>query len=185
MEELIKYIRQFVELDQAAIDELYLRAEVEKYRKNEHILEVGERCHKIWFLKSGMVRKYYLHNGKEVTIWMHTENQTFTALQSYAHQTPSTEYLQACEDTEVIGITRSNSKKLARFPQFVAFTNAMMEREFVEVDVNTKAMNQLDARGRYEHLRKIAPEVVRRAKLGHIASVIGVSQETLSRIRKG
>lgn len=185
MEELINYIQQFVKLDRAAIDELYLRTEVEQYAKNAHILEAGKRCHKIWFLKSGMVRKYYLHEGKEITVWIHTENETFTALQSYAQQIPSNEYLQACEPTEVISITRSNSEKLSRFPQFVAFSNAMMEREFVQVDVNTKAMNQLDAKGRYAYLRQIAPKMVNRAKLGHIASVIGVSQETLSRIRKG
>jgi hypothetical protein len=59
-----------------------------------------------------------------------------------------------------------------------------MEREFVNIDKHTKALNQKDARGKYAYLREIAPEIIKRAKLGHIASIIGISQETLSRIRK-
>ena len=59
-----------------------------------------------------------------------------------------------------------------------------MEREFVNIDVHTKALNLKDAKGKYDYLRRIAPEMTKRAKLGHIASIIGITQETLSRIRK-
>ena len=66
----------------------------------------------------------------------------------------------------------------------MVFINALMEREFVNIDKHTKALNQRDAKGKYEYLREIAPEIIKRAKIGHIASIIGVSRETLSRIRK-
>ena len=65
------------------------------FAKNEYILEPGQRCNKIWFLKQGMVRKFYLHDGKEKTVWINTENQIFTSLQSYAQRRPADEYLQA------------------------------------------------------------------------------------------
>jgi CRP-like cAMP-binding protein len=185
MKQLIDYIEKIIKLDDEAIRALCELSEIEVYRKNQHILEAGQRCNKIWFLKSGMVRKYHIHNGKEITTWIHTENDTFTSLQSYAQNIPSSEYLQACEDTEAIGITRQNSEKLIQFPQFVTFTNVLMEQEFVNVDVHTKALNSKDAKGKYEYLREIAPEIIKRAKLGHIASILGISQETLSRVRKG
>ena len=184
MKTLIDYINQFALLDQEAIDELCLRAEEVRYKKGEYILEVGQHCNTIWFLKKGMVRKYYLHDGKEITAWIHTEGEIFTSLQSYAQDTLSTEYLEACEDCELIGISRQNSEKLSRFPQFVTFSNALMEKQFVLIDINTKEFNTKDARGKYEYLRKIAPEMVTRAKLHHIASLMGISPETLSRIRK-
>lgn len=184
MQKLIDYIEQFIKLDSEAIQELKNLAEIETYKKNQYILEHGQRCNKIWFLKRGMVRKFHLCDGKETTTWIHTENETFTSLQSYAQNNPSDEFLQACEDTEVIGITKANSEKLAKFPQIMAFSNALMEREFVNIDKHTKAMNQRDAKGKYEYLREIAPEIIKRAKIGHIASIIGVSRETLSRIRK-
>ena len=184
MQELIDYIKEFVKLDPEAILELKTLAKIEKYSKNEYILNLGQRCNKIWFIKSGMVRKYQLFDGKEITSWIHVEKNIFTSLKSYAQNIPSDEYLQACEKTEVISITKINSEKLSRFPQFLVFRNALMEREFVNIDTQTKKMNQKDAKGKYEYLKEIAPEIISRAKLGHIASIIGITQETLSRIRR-
>jgi len=92
--------------------------------------------------------------------------------------------LQACEITEVIGISKTNSEKLALFPEFIIFTNELMKREFANIDKHTKALNSKDARGKYEYLREIAPEMIKRGKLGHIASIIGITPETLSRVRK-
>lgn len=134
--------------------------------------------------KSGMVRKYYIHNGKEITVWIHAENETFTSLQSYAQNILSEEYLQAIENAEVISITKTNSEKLARFPQIMTFVNAMTGKEFANIDRHTKELNQRDAKGKYEYLQENFPEIIKRAKLGYIASMLGISQETLSRIRK-
>lgn len=185
MDALINYIESIVRLSPEAINELLLRAEKEQVKRQAFILEAGQRCHKIWFLVRGMVRKYYLHNGKEITTWIHTENETFTSLQSYAQRIPAPEYLQACEDSVIIGITRSHSEKLIQFPEFVTFSNTLMEQEFAKIDRHTRELNARDARGKYQYLCQIAPELAKRAKLGHIASILGVSQETLSRIRKG
>ena len=184
MESLIRYINQFVLLDRQAIDALYKYAEIEHFPKNSKILEEGQYCRKIWFIKKGMVRKYYWHKGKEITTWMHTENDIFTSLPAYAGQIHSTEFIEACESTELISISRKNSEKLAQFHPFVEFSNLLMEKQFVEIDVNTKKLNQLDASGKYSYLCKMAPELIKRAKLGHIASILGITQETLSRIRK-
>ncbi|MCG8700708.1 MAG: Crp/Fnr family transcriptional regulator [Bacteroidales bacterium] len=184
MQTLINYIEQIVKLNTEAIQLLQELAEIEVYKKNQFVLEQGQRCNKIWFVQKGMVRKYHLSDGNEITAWIHTENDIFTSLESYSQNTPANEYLQACEDTEVISITKSNSQKLAEYPQFLFFTNTLMEREFVNIDKHTKEMNQRDATGRYAYLREIAPEIVKRAKIGHIASIIGVSRETLSRIRR-
>lgn len=133
MQQLIDYIERFVRLDSDAIIALQQLADIEVYKKNEHILEPGQRCNKIWFLKKGLVRKYHIHEGKEITKWIHTENDTFTSLQSYAQSIPSDEFIQAGEEAEVISITKSNSAKLAEFPPFVVFSAALMEREFVNM----------------------------------------------------
>ncbi len=184
MQELVNYIEQIVKLDQFDIEELERLSDSDKYAKNEHILEVGHRCNNLWFLKKGMVRKYHHENGKEITCWIHTENEIFTSLQSYSEQRPTSENIQACENTELISITRANAQELAKIPQFRSFSNALMEKAFVDIDVHTKAFNARDAKGKYEYLKQIAPEMIKRSKLGYIASILGISQETLSRIRK-
>ena len=132
-----------------------------------------------------MVRKFHLSEGKEITTWIHTEDDTFTSLTSYAGDIGSDEYIQVCKDTYTISITKSNSRKLSGIAVFSEFSNTMMAKEFAKIDFHTKILNSKDARGRYEYIGEIAPEIIKRAKLGYIASIIGVSQETLSRIRKG
>ena len=184
MQKIITYIEKFVKLSESAKEALFQYAEKECYLKNEFILESGQRSNKIWFINSGMVRKYHYHNGKETTTWIHCENEIFTSLQSYAEQIPADEYIQASEDVELISISRQNSEKLNQYEQIVTFTNILMSQQFANIDKNTRIFNQLDAKGRYEYLSQLAPEVVKRAKLGHIASILGITQETLSRIRK-
>jgi CRP-like cAMP-binding protein len=184
MQQLIDTIERFVNLDSKAREALIKLAEIETYAKNQHILQQGQRCNKIWFIKSGMVRKYIIHDGKEITIWIYTANETFTSLQSYSLQNQSDEYIQACENSVVVSITRINSQKLAGFPQIMAFTNYLMGKEFADKDIHTKEFLIKDAKGRYEYLQKIAPEMMKRAKLSHIASILGITPETLSRLRK-
>jgi CRP-like cAMP-binding protein len=184
MQQLIDYIEQFVKLDSDAVNALENTAIREIYKKNQPILEQGQRCNKIWFLKKGMVRKYHIYDGKEITSWIHTPNDMITSLPAYVQGIPSEEYLQAYEETELISISKSGSEKLSQYPQFITFINALMEREFAKIDKHTKALNSKDAKGKYEYLREIAPELIKKSKLGHIASIIGVTQETLSRIRK-
>jgi CRP-like cAMP-binding protein len=184
MDQLINYIEKLVKLNDKAIKALYELADEEFFKKNQYILRQDERCDRIWFIKKGMVRKFHLRDGKEITTWIHTENDTFTSLTSYAGEVGADEFIQACEDTTTISITKNNSKKLAGIEAFSEFSNKMMAREFAKIDFHTKILNSKDARGRYNYLGEIAPEMIKRAKLGHIASIIGVSQETLSRIRK-
>mgnify|MGYP001495190345 FL=1 len=67
MQPLINYIERFVKLDTDTIWAVENLAEIETFKKNSFILKQGQRCNKIWFLKSGMVRKFYLAEGKEIT----------------------------------------------------------------------------------------------------------------------
>lgn len=185
MEALIHYINQYTPLSDVAREALQKLVTVERVKKNHYFLKQDQYCNKICFIEKGMVRKFHYVDGKEKTTWIHTENDTFTSLQSYGQQIPSQEFLQACEDTIAISITRENSYKLIEFPEIALFTNAMMQNEFVNIDKHTRELNSRDARGKYEYLRTIAPELIKRAKQTHIASILGVTPETLSRVRKG
>lgn len=157
----------------------------ESYAKNQHLLEYGQRCPKVWFLKSGMVRRYYIHEGKEITLWLYTENDFVTEFQSFSRFSPSKEYIQACENTEVVSISRSEYLNLRQKPEMWLLCILMIENVFVDVDQHMRNLQSKDAKGKYEYLMNTAPEIIKRAKLGHIASILHISQETLSRIRKG
>jgi len=183
MQKLINYIQQFVNLDSQTIKALEKHITIEHYNKNQNILECGQWCNKIWFIDTGMVRKFYLHDGKEVSSWIHTENEIFTSLQNYWTQTQSTEYLQTCETTRLFSISKASSIQLDTFPAMKTFSRKLIEQEMVKVEAHSRELRNLDSKEKYAYFCQIAPEVVKRAKLGHIASILGITQETLSRIR--
>lgn len=183
MKKLIQYINKYTPLDDEVINELANRIEFENYKKNELILKEGNRAHKVWFIKSGLIRKFYLHEGKEITSWIHAENEMLTSMHSYFHNKPSKEYIQAIEDTELISITRENSLSLSKYPQMELFSKELINIQFANIDEFTKKYNLMSAQEKYKTLTEVAPHIIQRAKLGYIASIMGVTQETLSRIR--
>jgi CRP-like cAMP-binding protein len=184
MRQLIDFINNYTILDSEAINELKNCAKQEKYSKNQFILEPGQYCNKLWFIKSGMIRKFHLNDGKEITSWIHCENEICTSLTSYFHKSPSFEYIQACETTNTISIDRQNSEKLSQFPQFSAFSNKLLTDQLALIDLNSKQFSLMTALEKYNFLKSIAPNMFKRARLRDIASIMGITPETLSRIRR-
>lgn len=183
VQQLINYIKQFTPLDQEVVDELTIKLQVEFFRKNEFLLEEGRYCNHLWFLQKGMVRKYHISDGDEITTWIHCEGEVITSMPAYIDQTLSDEYLQLCEDSEIIAVPRSYSESLSRYPQMEVFAKKLIETSMVALVCIGKQFNRMSAREKYETLIKQSPEMMKRAKLVHIASIMGVSPETLSRIR--
>lgn len=183
MEQLIKFINTYTHLDDEVINELSKRVVFETFKKNEFILKQGSRANKVWFIKSGLVRKFYLNEGKEVTVWIHAENEMLTSMHSYFNQKPAQEYIQAIEDTEIISITLENSQALSKYPQMEFFSKELINRQFACIDEFSKKFSLMSAKEKYESLLEIAPHIIQRAKLAYVASIMGVTQETLSRIR--
>jgi CRP-like cAMP-binding protein len=183
MKNLIRFINQYTRLDQNTERALRELVEDETYIKNQYLLREGQVCTRVWFIQTGSVRKFYLHEGKEITSWIHFENEMFTSLSSYFQQKPSEENLQACENTKLLSISYANSLKLNKYPQMSSFSKLHIEEQFSVVDSVTRKFSQMSAADKYAALAEMAPTLIRRAKLGYIASIMGVSQETLSRIR--
>jgi hypothetical protein len=124
-----------------------------------------------------------LHEGKEVTVWLHTEGEMFTSMRSYFMDQPTTEIIQACENSTLFSVTKDGSKKLNRYPQFDTFSRLYLEEQFSRLDESLKKFSMLSAEEKYRMLMDLSPQLIRRAKLIHIASIMGVTPETLSRIR--
>jgi CRP-like cAMP-binding protein len=184
MQQLIDFIKRYAELDAESIAALKKYIVFEEFTKNQYILNTEQVCNRVWFIKSGMVRKFHLLDGMEITSWIHFENEMFTSLNSYINSIPSGEYLQACENSILISITKQNSEKLSDFPQLSAFSNNLLGEQLAKIDLVSSKLKTMDATEKYKFLLSISPELFKRAKLGYIASIMGITQETLSRIRK-
>jgi signal-transduction protein with cAMP-binding, CBS, and nucleotidyltransferase domain len=183
MKELIDVINSFQKLDretEAAIQRFFI---VEKFEKNELIIEEGKICKKVYFIKSGAIRRFCFENEEEVTKWIYTDNQFVTSMSSFFEQRPSFEIFQACEETIVYSLSYSDEQLLLEYPLFLKFHLKQLRHYLSKINEFHHLFRVMTAEKKYLFLLESFPQIIQKAKLKYIASLIGVSQETLSRIR--
>jgi signal-transduction protein with cAMP-binding, CBS, and nucleotidyltransferase domain len=183
MIELIKVINSFQDLDletEKAIEKYFV---VEKFKKDELIVEEGKICRKVYFIKFGAIRRFCHEEGIEVTKWIYTDNQFVTSLSSFFEQKPSFESFQACEETIVYSLSYSDELILLEYPLFSKFHMRQLRLYLSKINEFHHMFRLMTAQEKYMYLLESFPQIILKAKLKHIASLIGVSQETLSRIR--
>jgi len=183
MTELIEFINRFVELDSETEQAIVDCFETEVYEKNEFILEEGKICTKISLIQSGLVRRFYMNDGQEVTNWIYHENQWLTSMTSFFDQKPSFENFQTCEKTVLYSLSYADEQRLLEYPLFAKFHITLLRRYLASLNEFHHKYKLMTAHEKYSYLISYFPEIVKRAKLKHIASLMNVSQETLSRIR--
>ena len=183
MEELINFINKFQKLDMAteeAIRSLFVK---EIYRKDEFITEEGKICSKISFIQSGLVRRFYLADGNEVTKWLYHDGHWVSIMASYFNQKPSSEFLQACEPSTVYSLSYNDEQKLLDYPLFFKFYAHFFRCSLAAFDEFHFVFGSMTASNKYQYLQNKFPLLIKKAKQKHIAALLNISQETLSRIR--
>ena len=181
---LISYLNKFQTLDNATEEAIKKYFVKETFDKNELIVSESTICTKVYYIESGLIRRFYNEDGEEKTKWIYDNNQCITLMSSYFSQKPSRENLQACEKTVVYSISYINEQIL--LTTYPLFSQCHIKQLRLYISVISEFHQQyelLTAREKYIHLLTHFPEIIQKAKLKHIASLINVSQETLSRIR--
>jgi Cyclic nucleotide-binding domain. len=157
----------------------------EKLKKGHLLLKEGSLAHRLNYIMHGSVRTFYYHDGKDVTSWIYREGYLTTSWGSFYSRTPSYENMELVEDSTVCSILFEDLQKLyAKYPKMQEFGRIMAEEQIVFLDKFYKGFFFMTAKEKYNLLLSIFPDVTQRVNLGHIASFLGISQETLSRIRK-
>ena len=186
MELLIQYVRYYVKLNDEEEKALFNAFTVEHFSKDHQLLEEERTSTKLYFVLSGTVRTFYHHGGKEVTTWIYPEGYFVTAWTSYLQNKPSFEAIEVVEDARIAAISKTKLEQLFDdFPRIERFGRRLMEDQLAYVDEYSKGYNFKSAKEKYEELLSFFPDITQRINLGHIASFLGISQETLSRIRRG
>lgn len=141
-------------------------------------------CDKIYFVEQGIARTFYYKDGKDITYWIAIENDFIGSMSSYFMREPSNKLVETIEDCVLwefeyhkLESLFSANKELGNVGRlFSNYGISLMEERFDNLHFNT-------AKERYGILIKKQPEIVNRIPLGMIASYLGITQETLSRIR--
>jgi CRP-like cAMP-binding protein len=153
--------------------------------KNEFLLKAGEVSKEFYFLSEGCVRLFYYSNGEEKTGYFYTENSFVSSYESYTKQVPAKHNLQAIENCKLVVVTLEAAMQLLAFsPKFDALARTLMEEELIIYQEMIANFITKDAEGRYQELLDTKSELLQRIPQYHLATYLGVTPETLSRIRK-
>jgi CRP-like cAMP-binding protein len=153
--------------------------------KNEEVHPIGKRCKHLWFLEKGAVKVYEITNGEERNTHFFTAHSLFIDYHSIATKTPSEIGFRAVEDCTIYALDYEALLKTYDQSQYLERIGRMMaERQFVmEFELRRLLLNY-NARERYNYLLQKQPEIFQRFSLKDIASFIGVTPVSLSRLRK-
>lgn len=154
--------------------------------KDSFLLNEGNHVKHFYFLEKGYIRSFYTReDGMEKTHWIYSGNEFFTSWYSFFLEKASFENLQAISDVMVFSISLSQYKKLYKDCEaFNVFINSYYQNLLAELDYMSKIFSQLSAKEKYNYLLSNHGELVRDVKLGHLASLLDINQETLSRVRR-
>ncbi|QJX48628.1 Crp/Fnr family transcriptional regulator [Hymenobacter taeanensis] len=156
----------------------------EELPAREHLLQAGQVANRLYFLETGVVRGYYLKDGKEVSSWFMKEGDFVISILSFFSRQSSHEYIQALTPSVVWTLGHQQLQELyTRFPEFNFIGRILTEKYYVLSEQRALHLRMHSAAERYDQLRTEFPDIFQRVPLKLIASHLGLTPETLSRLR--
>lgn len=152
--------------------------------KNYNIVKEGQYSDKTYFVIQGCLRAYYLKDGKDITDWFAFENDFLNSIISYFYDVPSQHYIEALEPSVLLKFCKDDVLKLAdQYPDFDRFLRVAITKTMLQLQQRIVSLKFETASEKYESLISARPDITQRVPLTHIASFLGITLETLSRIR--
>ena len=183
MNELFNYFDSFHKIDKTdrlAIEQIATEITI---KKNELLQQVGHTCKTIYFLKTGIARIFYYKDGIDITESFAFENNIIARVESLFTGKPSQKAIQILEDAEIISINATQLFKLYDSnPNIERLFRLIFEKAYVETVNRIESIQFHTADERYKHLLK-ETNYLQKIPLKHIASYLGITQVSLSRIR--
>ena len=185
MTELEKYIHTYfsVSKDDLAMISAFFKPVILK--KGEYYLRTGIQSDRLGFVQSGIIREFVIINDREVTKWISTKGYFVVDLSSFMFHLPARWNIQALTDCEIYMIDSRDYQKIGQvIPGWTELEKLFIAKCFTVLEDRIVTHLSMTAEERYNQLFNINKELFNQVPLQYLASMLGMTPETLSRLRK-
>ncbi len=184
MKEFFEHIDEIYPLSERSKELLEEISNAISIKKGDELQVIGSVCRTIYFVKSGLLRIHYLRNGLSITESFEFENSIVARSDSLFDANPSKKGIEAIEDSELIAITSAKLFKLYDDnPDIERLFRLIFERAYVKTVERIESLQFHTAEERYLNLFQHSQHIIQRIPLNYIASYLGITPVSLSRIR--
>lgn len=181
---LFQYFNKFNLLSKEAENAIAEICSVINIKRNKDLQPIGHTCRTIYFINKGIARIYYYKDGIDITESFAFENNIIARVESLFTGKPSRKAIQILEDAELVAINSTQLFKLYdTFPEIERLLRKIFETAYVDTVHRIEGIQFHTAEERYNVLIHEAPDILKRVPLKYVASYLGITQVSLSRIR--
>jgi len=182
--DLQQYIHHYFQVRNDDLEKLGSLFHQETLVKGSFYVHEGQRCDKLSFIRSGLIRIYSQSEKKEVTQWISTAGHFLTDLRSLSFGTACRWNMQALVDAELYTIPQSEYRRIAELiPNWHELEKLFIAKCFITLEERVFDFIALSSEERYGRLLEQQPELFNQVPLQYLASMLGMTPETFSRIR--
>lgn len=186
MEKVISICQQYAPLDEASQQALKSVITLKEFRKNEHVFEQDQFCGDLFVIVKGSYRLFHKTTQKEHTTWLGYDDHIISSFHSILFNTPARETMHILEESVIGVIPYAAIIELSRQHADIDKLNRTIMSAFImEMQENLFATRFMEAADRYHYFTQKQPEALQRIPLTYLASFLGITKESLSRIRSG
>ncbi len=183
-ENLIQHIEKFVVVSEDLKNRLSKISKTQNFEKGKFLHKPKKVCNYTYFINSGLVRVYYKKGDKEITHNFSAENEWITSIYSFLKNIPDHFHIQTLEEAEIIKISLADLEECFRdFPEMERFGRILISKLYLGQSERIISLQFNSAKERYLFFEQTSKNKLPRVPLGMLASHLGMTQETLSRVR--
>lgn len=184
MEIVLQFLNSVHPLSAQLTGMLHKSLKTKELSKKAYLLRAGHICRHIYFIEKGLLRCFYDKGEQEVCSWFMKEGDVIMSVESFYQQKSSYESIQAIEDCRLYYIDYSELQNLYRtFPEFNYVGRVLTEKYYSLSEQRLYSMRMQRSQERYDYLLEHHPELVLRVPAKHLASYLGITEVTMSKVR--